>query len=192
MTGRVSGSLDDFPFWQCGQASHAELAQVWAHVHLLIRQKANHLRHKSADGWVRWRILAGAIQERNLEAMCVNRDIPVLGQFACGTRVVEVSMGKKDRGGRHVTPDVLFHSFENVLRIALRSGVDEDPSLTVADDVAVGNAGWDSHHFRCNHFGVAHGSPEIREMRGGLPSVVARVFMSFRADTTKRSQYRPR
>src|SRR5689334_21459261 len=93
--------------------------------------------------------------------------------------MVKVSMSEKDRSGRNIRPDVLFHCLQDVLRISLGSGVDKNPSLTRADDVAIGDAGWDSHHFRCDQFRVAHDSPESREMRRFWLALRTRFSRSF-------------
>src|SRR4051794_12310453 len=116
-----------FPTWHTRNFVGLQLADAPRQVVSAGRHETRKKCDGAADRRIGWGIIRASRQVRKLEAMRVNRDIPIIGQRKGRTGMVEMSVGEDDRLGWNAGAEAGFRRFDDLLAPSGQAGIDEDP-----------------------------------------------------------------
>ena len=130
MTGRMTGRRQPFPTGQTWNFIRLQLADAASQVVTTRRHETRKKCDSAAHSWIRWRIIRASGQVRQLEAVRINWNIPILREAKSRSGMIEMSVGEDDRLRWNSGAESCFGRFDDLVAPPGQPGVNENPGAS--------------------------------------------------------------
>ena len=134
VSGRMSRRGQPFPASCARHFVRLQFANPSCQIARAGRREAGKECHRPSDRRIGRGIIGFAGEIRHLETMGVNRDVPIFCQRPSRTGMIEMAVGQDDRFRRRARSEPRFRCFDDLMRPARQTGINEHPGAAGSSD----------------------------------------------------------